>query len=70
MSKRIRFGDFVESEIRYFLQACNFSEDEKSFFLLRTRHKSIVEICFEMNISESKAGSLSKAVSKKIIKVL
>ena len=70
MSKRIRFTDFVEKEINYFLQECNFSEMEKELFLLRCRHKSIIEICFAMNISESKAGKLSNAVSKKIIKVI
>ena len=70
MSERIRFGGFVESEIEYFKNACNFAPDELRFFLLRVRHKSIVEICFEMNISEGKANSLSKSVRKKIIKVL
>ena len=70
MSERIRFGDFVESEIEYFKNACNFAPDELRFFLLRVRHKPLVEICFEMNISASKADSLSRRVKKKIIKVL
>ena len=70
MSPRIKIYDFVEREIDFFKKECNFSPEELRFFDLRARHKSIIEICFEMNISESKANTLSSSVKRKIFKVL
>ena len=70
MPQRIKFADFVESEITYFKESCNFSPEEEQLFDLRVRHKSMVEIQMEMHISESKATALSKSAKNKILKVL
>ena len=68
--KRIRIADFVEAELRHFRAECNFTDSELKFFNLRSKNKSIVEICFAMNISERTAYNISKAVNKKILKVI
>lgn len=62
--------DFVESELRWFRQECNFSEDELTYFNLRAKHYSNQQIAIKMNISEGKVSKLASAVKKKIKKVL
>lgn len=66
----IKICDFVERELQFFRDECNFTPDELEFFDLRSKNKSLVEICFKMCISESKANVLSKKIRQKIIKVL
>jgi hypothetical protein len=62
--------DFVESELRYFREECNFSEDELTYFNLRSKHYSNQQIAIKMNISEGKVSKLAKAVKTKMIRVL
>lgn len=70
-SKRIPpLYDFVESELRFFRQECNFSEDEMMYFNLRAKHLSNQQIAIKMNVSEGKVSKLAKSVKTKILKVL
>lgn len=62
--------DFVEKELIYLRQECNFSEDELQYFNLRAKHYSNLQIAIEMNISESKVSKLAKSVKTKILRVL
>jgi DNA-binding CsgD family transcriptional regulator len=62
--------DFVESELRWFRQECNFSEDELAYFNLRAKHLSNQQIAIKMNVSEGKVSKLAKSVKTKILKVL
>lgn len=62
--------DFVELELNYFRQHCNFTEDEMMYFNLRAKDKSNIYIAMQMNISEAQANKLSARVRKKILKVL
>ena len=62
--------DFVEKELAYFRQECNFSEEELEYFNLRAKHYSNAQIAIKMNISEGKVSKLAKSVKAKILKVI
>lgn len=62
--------DFIESELRYFREECNFSFEELEYFNLRAKHYSNQQIAIKMNISEGKVSKLAKAVKTKMMKVL
>ena len=62
--------DFVESELKYLREQCNFSADELEYFNLRAKHYSNLQIAMEMNVSEGKVSVLAKKVKSKIIRVL
>ena len=66
----MKIYDFVEKELNYFRQECNFSEDELAYFNLRAKHYSNLQIAIEMNVSEGKVNKLAKSVKTKILKVL
>ena len=70
MGKRVKIHDFTKPELDKIFALANFTSDEADYFWLRSKGKSIIQICFEMSISESKANTLSNKVNKKIIKVL
>ena len=67
--KHMKIYDFTKPEIEYFLQNCNFTEEEEVLF--RYRSKNIpLEVCAEiMNVSISTVNRISKRVNKKIVKV-
>lgn len=62
--------DFVEKELQYFRDNCNFTEDESEYFELRAKGKSNIQIAFEMNVSESKVSKLARKVKSKILRTL
>ena len=62
--------DFVESELNYFRQECNFSDEELEYFNLRAKHYSNQQIAIKMTVSESKVSSLAKKVKTKILKTI
>lgn len=62
--------DFVERELQYFREQCNFTPDELEYFNLRSQYKSNVEIALTMNISESKVSKLARKVKSKMLRVL
>lgn len=67
---KIRLPDFVEFELQYFRDNCNFQEDELEYFNLRSKGKSNVQIAMEMNVSEAKVSVLARKVKDKIKRVL
>ena len=69
-SKQLKIRDFVEWELQMFRDKCNFTDDELTFFNLRAKDKSNVQIALEMNISESQVSKLAKRVKSKMIRVL
>lgn len=58
--------DFIEPELNYFREVCNFSEQELEYLNLRANHKSNVQIAMEMNVSESQVSKIAKRVKCKI----
>ena len=67
---KVHIYDFVTSELQFLRDNCNFSADELTYFNLRAKHYSNLQIAIEMNVSESKVSKLAKSVKQKIIKVL
>lgn len=66
----IKIYDFVKPELDYFIEMCNFSDDELKYFTLRAKHKSNTEISLVMNISLAQVSKLAKRVKAKIIRVI
>ena len=66
----ITISDFVEFELQYFRDYCNFTHEELKFFNYRAKDKTLEEIAELMDISISKANKLSRKVKTKMIKVL
>lgn len=66
----LKLYDFVESELQYLRDRCNFSDEETCYFNLRAKHYSNLQIAMEMNVSESKVSKLAKSVKQKILRVL
>ena len=62
--------NFVEKELQFFRQECNFSSEELEYFNLRAKHLSNFEISLKMNISEGKVSKLAKSVKAKILRVI
>lgn len=62
--------DFIEPELQFLREQCNFSEDELEYFNLRAKHYSNFQISLKMNISESKVSKLAKSVKNKILRVI
>lgn len=65
-----KIRDFVEWELNMFRKECNFTSDELTYFNLRAKDKSNIEIAFEMNISESQVSKLARRVKSKMKRVL
>lgn len=70
MSKQLKINDFVEWELQYFRDSCNFDDEELQYFNLRAKNKSNIEIALTMNISEAKVSKLAKRVKTKVLKVV
>jgi len=66
----MKIRDFVEFELQYFRDYCNFTPEELQYFNLRAKDKSNVQIALEMNISEAQVSKLAKRVKNKMIKVI
>lgn len=66
----MKIRDFTVPELNMFRELCNFTDDEMTYFNLRSRDKSNVEISLEMNISEPQVSKLAKRVKNKMIRVL
>lgn len=62
--------DFTVPELDKFRKLCNFTESEMTYFNLRAKDKSNVQISIEMNISEPQVSKLAKRVKSKIIRVI
>lgn len=68
-SNQIKIHDFTKLEIAHFLEYCNFTEDERILFLLRSKYYTLEQAAEEMNISSKTAYRINKRVKKKIVKV-
>lgn len=62
--------DFTVPELNRFRELCNFTDDERSYFELRSRKKSNVEIALSMNVSEAQVSKLARKVKDKMKRVI
>ena len=67
---KIQLYDFVEPELQYLRDNCNFSDQELEYFNLRAKRKSNVQISIAMNVSESQVSKLAKRVKNKIKRII
>lgn len=68
-SKQIKVCDFTQSEIEVFLQRANFTSDEETLFLLRSKNYTLEQAAEKMNVSSKTAYRINKRVKQKIVKV-
>ena len=66
----MKISDFTKPEIDYFVENCNFTDEELTYFLMRARDRSNVFIAMEMNVSEAKVSKLARKVKDKIKRVI
>lgn len=66
----IQIRDFTVPELDRFRELCNFTDDERTYFELKAKDKSNIEISFKMNISTAQVSKLAKRVRNKIIKII
>jgi orotate phosphoribosyltransferase-like protein len=66
----LKIYSFTNAELQYFRDNCNFTDDERICFELRSKDLSNVQIADKMNVSLSKVCRLVKRVKIKILKVL
>lgn len=66
----MKLYDFTQPELDVFRDLCNFTEDEREYFELKAKNKSIVQIAMTMNVSEAQVSKLARRVKNKIIRVL
>ena len=58
--------DYTKPELDSLVERCNFTDDELQYFLLKAKDRSIVQISYDMNISERQVSVLAKRVKSKI----
>lgn len=66
----MKICDFVKPEIETFLAECNFTNDEKELFLLRTKDVPLERCAEIMNLSISATRHKSAKLNKKIAKIM
>lgn len=68
--KQIKYCDFTEPELDIFRKLCNFTDDERTYFEMRAKDKSNIQISMAMNVSISKVDTLARKVKSKILRVI
>ena len=68
--ERIKVSDFTVPELKMLRELCNFTEDERVYFNLRSKDYSNVQIALAMHVSESTVSNLAKRVKSKILRVI
>lgn len=66
----MKIRDFTVPELNKFRELCNFTDDELTYFNLRAKDKSNVQIALEMNVSEAQVSKLAKRVKSKILRII
>ena len=59
----------VVSELNFYRDECNFTEDERRYFDMKSKDFSDIKVSMEMNISISKVNKLSRQVRTKMQRV-
>lgn len=67
---KIELDELVEPELEYFRHYCNFSDEELTYFNMRAKDMSNIQIAMNMNISESTVYKIARKVKKKILKLI
>lgn len=66
----LKLSNFTIPELNKFRDLCNFTEQERKYFNLRSKDYSNVQIALALHVSESQVSKLAKRVKSKIKRVL
>lgn len=66
--ERMKIYDFIEPELEFYREFCNFTEDERKLFDLRAREVPLEQCAEKICCDISTIKKLSVRVNKKIIK--
>lgn len=66
----MKMTEFTKRECDYFRRECNFTDEERAVFDMRTSARSIVEIGLTLHMSESTVYRKLNRIKCKILKVL
>lgn len=66
----MKLTEFTKRECDYFRQECNFTDEERAVFDMRTAARSIVEIGITLHMSESTVYRKLNRIKRKILRVL
>lgn len=66
--ERMKIYDFIEPELEFYREFCNFTEDERKLFDLRAREVPLEQCAEEICCDISTIKKLSVRVNKKIIR--
>lgn len=66
----MKMTEFTKRECDYFRRECNFTDEERAVFDLRTSARSITQICMEMHMSESTVHRRLNSIKSKIFRVM
>ena len=62
----LKICDFTQTELDYLQVVCNFTDEENTLFLLRSKDIPLEECAERMNISVPTVKRISQRVKKKI----
>ena len=65
----MKLSTLTKPEVDYFIENCNFTDQELTYFKLKTKDYSNVSIASKMSISESSVSNIAKRVKKKLDKI-
>lgn len=65
----MKLCDFTLPEVRYFLQECNFTKDERVLFELRTKDIPLEQCAEQLEVSLSTANRINKRIKEKVRKI-
>ena len=68
--ERLKIKNFTVPELEKLRALCNFTQDERTYFNLRSKDYSNVQIALAMHVSESTVSNIAKRVKAKIKRVL
>lgn len=66
----IKVPDFTKDEINYILDKANFTDQQRTLFLLRNQEYSYEMCAEEMNVSIATVKRIAKIMNEKIRKVM
>lgn len=68
--ERLKVQNFTVPELEYLRKYCNFTEQERVYFNLRSKDYSNVQIALALHISESTVSKIAKRVKSKVKRVI
>ena len=68
--ERLKIKNFTTSELIKIRELCNFTDDEKKYFNLRSKDYSNVQISLVLHVSESTVSKIAKRVKSKIKRII